>query len=642
VFRRGVDKVGASVWRRAAAAGLGLAATLAGASHATPLPIPAFFELPAARGAQLSPSGRYLAMIETTARGDVVSVLDLQTRQQTVALRAKPDKQVDWVRWKGDDRLVTGQVAADGEVAWDGAPLAERGPEALTALGRDGSAPVNLEAPEPGARRARPVRIADALAQDPGHVLVEAPDAKGAPSLWKVDVRSGSAEFVRAGGEDLDARLPRGALVVKYDHRVRYQMNGDQQEFDVLGPADGGRRAFVALQPRTKADGDVATVRIYDFARKTLSEPVWPALKYDVSDVVYRDSDKSLAGVCYTADTFTCQFKDKSLEADWGKAEAFFHGLRNITPLSMSDDGRYWLLGVSGPDEPGAYYLMDRRSGKLTLAVDRHPDLPSGRLGRAEPYVYAARDGTPVPGYLTRPPGDPKGPLPLIVMPHGGPEARDSLGYDIWAQVFATRGYLVFQPNFRGSSGYGRAWAEAGYGQWGGRMQDDITDGVLSLFQSGQADPKRACIFGASFGGYAALEGGVETPQLYRCIASFAGVSDLEALVRWEKATPGHGGRYRYASRAIGDPKKDARKLEAASPIDHVGKYQVPVLLIHGSEDQSVPVIQSERMAQALKRAGKDVQLTVVKGEGHSDWTPEHEQAALAELVAFFQRNLGS
>ena len=631
------------MWRRAGAAGFGLAAALAGAAHATPLPIQAFFAPPASRGAQLSPSGRYLALIESGDRGEVVSVLDLQTRQKTLALRARPGRQVDWVRWKGDDRLVTGQVEADrsGEVAWDGSPLPGREDDALTALGRDGSQPVSLAAAQLGGRRGRPVRIADALAQDPGHVLVEAPDPKGGQSLWKVDVRSGSAEFVRSGRQDEDGRLPRGALVVKYQHRVRYQMNGGAEEFDVLGPADGGRRAFVALQPRSKADGDTATVRVYDFGRKTLSEPVWPALKYDVSDIVYRDADKSLAGVCFTADTFTCQFRDAALEADYRKAQDFFHGLRNITPLSMSDDGKVWLLGVSGPDEPGAYYVMDRASGKISLAANRHPDLPAARLGKAEPFVYAARDGTRIPGYLTRPPGEPKGPLPLIVMPHGGPEARDSLGYDIWAQVFATRGYLVFQPNFRGSSGYGRAWAEAGYGQWGGRMQDDITDGVLALFRSGRADPQRTCIFGASFGGYAALYGGVETPELYRCVASFAGVSDLKALVAWEKRTPGHAGRYRYASRAIGDPRKDARRLKAASPIDHVSAYRVPVLLIHGSQDASVPVSQSQAMARALEQAGKDVRLIVMPGEGHSDWSPEHEESALAELVAFFGRSIG-
>ncbi len=223
----------------------------------------------------------------------------------------------------------------------------------------------------------------------------------------------------------------------------------------------------------------------------------------------------------------------------------------------------------------------------------------------------------------------------MIVLPHGGPEARDTLGFDVWAQFFATRGYLVFQPNFRGSSGYGRRWVEAGYGQWGGRMQDDLTDGVRALITSGRADAKRICIFGASYGGYAALYGGARTPDLYKCVASFAGVSDLRALVKWEHSTKGHEARYRYAERAIGDPVKDAARLKAASPATYTSGYQPPVLLIHGAKDVSSPVTQSEAMAQALKRAGKDVKLSIYPGEGHSDWSRTDEEAALTEVADF-------
>ena len=316
----------------------------------------------------------------------------------------------------------------------------------------------------------------------------------------------------------------------------------------LAGLADG-----LALDtPASRADGDTVTVRVYDFDHKTLSDPVWPTLKYDISDVVYHEGDLALAGVCYTADTYTCDLKDPALQADYQTALAKLGGERNLTPLSMSDDGRLWLFGVSGPTEPGAYYVFDRRTKSMTLAANRQPDLPAAKLGVMERFVFHARDGTAIPGYLTRPPGDHKGPLPLIVMPHGGPEARDSYAFDSWGQILATRGYLVFQPNFRGSSGYGRHFAEAGYGQWGGRMQDDLTDGVQDLIKSGRADPARVCIFGASYGGYAALYGGAQSPGLYKCVASFAGVSDLRALVDWERHTRGHEARYRYAARAIG------------------------------------------------------------------------------------------
>ena len=617
-----------------------MAAAAGGAACSAPLPIKAFFQPPASRGAQLSPSGRYLALIEMTDQGDAVAVLDLDTRKTTMALKAGDGRGVDWVRWKGDDRLLAGLAAhggPDDDVGADDLDGGGGGAEVLTALDRDGGAPVTLQAGEQTVARARKsMRIADALSRDPAHVLVVAPDAKGAPSLWKVDVHSGSGEFVAEGEGDADGRLPRGAMIVRYDHKAPAEAQG----FDVLGPADGGRKAFVALPPRGPADGDTTTIRVYDFGKKTLSDPVWPALKYDVSEIVYHEGDNALAGVCYTADAYTCVFKDAKLNEDYARAGKSLGGLRSLTPLSMSDNGRFWLFGVSGPDLPGAYYVFDRTAGTMTLAADRRPGLPAARLGAMQLYGYAARDGARIPGYLTRPPGAGKGPLPLLVMPHGGPEARDSYAFDIWTQYFATRGYLVFQPNFRGSSGYGRAYARAGYGQWGGRSQDDITDGVRQLIKDGLADPKRICIFGASFGGYAALFGGAQTPELYRCVASFAGVSDLNALVRWEKATKGHEGRYRYALTAIGDPAHESARLAAASPITHVAAYRPPVLLIHGSKDASVPLAQSEAMAQALRAAGKDVRLVVYPGEGHADWTEHDEEAALTEIDGFLQAHL--
>ncbi len=488
----------------------------------------------------------------------------------------------------------------------------------------------------PAGKPPQHLHLADSLSRDPAHVLLASANGKGGISLWKVDVHSGSVEAVRAGEEVHEDFAP-GVLVVRYDHRA-----AAADDFDVLGPADGpGHKAYVSLQPRGEADGDTASLRIYDFDRKTLSDPQWAALPYDISDIVYHEGDRALAGVCYTADSYLCDFKDAKLEADYKKARAVFDDRAGLTPLSMSDDGRYWLFGVRSPTDPGAYYVYDRQTGAMTLAANRHPDLTPKRLATMEAFKYRARDGMMIPAYLTHPPGAPAGKaLPLIVMPHGGPEARDSLDFDIWAEFFATRGYLVLQPNFRGSAGYGRKYAEAGYGQWGGKMNDDITDGVQQLIKSGRADKSRICIFGASFGGYAALYGGAKTPDLYKCVASFAGVADLNALVEWEHSTKGHESRYRYAVRSIGDPSKEGARLAAASPVTYASGYKLPVLLIHGADDPSVPVAQSKLMQAALSKAGKDVRLVVYPHEGHTDWTPTDEQAALTEIAAFIETHI--
>ena len=617
-----------SVW------GLCLGVTLSAAAHATPLPIQSFFTPPVSRGAQLSPGGGFLALIEHEGGQDRVSVIDLTAHRKSIALKSRDGRPIHWVRWKGDERLVAGMARdANGGDADDQGRDRE---ELLTALDRDGGRAVALAPSAPGAKpRADAVRMADSLRSDPPHVLVPAPDPHGGSSLWKLDVHSGAAEFVSRADDDPDDRLPGGAMVVRYDHK-----GPAPADFDVLGPGQDAHTAYVALQPRSEADGDTPSVRVYDFKNRSFSAPIWPALKYEVSDVVYHEGDRALAGVCYTADTYVCEFKDRALEADYRRASAALHDERSLTPLGMSDDARFWLFGVSGPNQPGAYYVFDRQSGRMALAADRQPGLPASKLGAMERFTYVARDGTRIPGYLTRPPGAPKGPLPMIVMPHGGPEARDSFSFDIWAQVFATRGYLVFQPNFRGSSGYGRAYAEAGYGQWGAAMQDDITDGVRQLIASGRADGRRICIFGASYGGYAALYGGATTPELYKCVASFAGVSDLKALVQWEHDTKGHEPRFHYAQRAIGDPKKDAARLIAASPITYAAHYGPPVLLIHGARDVSAPVIQSQMMEKALQRAGRPARLIVYDDEGHADWTPADEQSALTELAAFFQSHI--
>ena len=635
MFRRGVVSVGAPVLRRASVVALVIGAALGGAAHAAPLPISAFYARPASRGAQLSPSGRYLALIERADQRDVVAVLDLQGRHdKSVALTSKDGRRIDWVRWKDDGRLLAGfgHARHHGD---DDDDRALRSGEALTALDRDGGQEVSLSAGG-DISLADKIRMADTLKGDPAHVLVSAADAKGGSKLWKVDVRSGSAEFVGEGKDDPDDDIPGANMVVRYDAHP----DKNAADFDVLGPAPGGHKAYVSLQPRSKADGDVASLRIYDFDRRSFSDPVWPDLKYEVSDVVYHEGDRALAGVCYTADAYVCEFKDQALGADYRLAQASFDGPRSLTPLSMSDDARYWLFGVQGPTEPGAYYVFDRKTKRMTLAANRHPELPSARLGPMQALTYKARDGMEIHAYLTRPPHAPPGPLPLIVMPHGGPEARDSLTFDIWAEILATRGYMVLQPNFRGSSGYGRQFVAAGYGQWGGKMQDDITDGVMRLIKSGEADPGRICIFGASFGGYAALYGAAKDPQLYKCAASFAGVSDLGGLVNWEHATKGHEGRYLYASRSIGDPGRAAARLKATSPITYAARYKVPVLLIHGADDRSVPVEQSQRMDKALRAAHKDVRLVTYTGEGHADWAPRDEQSALTEVAGFIEGHI--
>ena len=395
------------------------------------------------------------------------------------------------------------------------------------------------------------------------------------------------------------------------------------------------------MKPKDKTEGETRRLRTYDVATHKLSDPIWPALKYDLANIVYQGDTTRLAGVCYTADTYVCDFKDKVTEANFKGLSNYFNGDRNLAPISYSADGNLWLLSVSGPDEPAAYYLFDQAKAHIELLSTRFEKLPTEQLASMQRYVYAARDGVSIPAYLTRPKDAAAGPLPLIVMPHGGPETRDDFDFDIWSQYLATRGYMVFQPNYRGSSGYGVAYAEAGYRQWGGRMADDLTDGVKALVASGQVDPKRICIFGGSYGGYAALYAGATHPELYKCVVSWAGDDNLIEALKFQRNQHGSDSEtYKYWLKSIGDPSKDSDMLKAASPLTYAATYQPPVLLIHGDDDGIVDVEASKRMKNALERAGRSVKLIIYNNEAHRDWVDEDEEAALTEVDKFIEAHI--
>ena len=263
---------------------------------------------------------------------------------------------------------------------------------------------------------------------------------------------------------------------------------------------------------------------------------------------------------------------------------------------------------------------------------------------RASVISYLARDGKELSGYLTAPAGsDPQGKLPLVLMPHGGPEARDSLEFDPWVQYLVARGYAVFQPNFRGSDGFGRKFAESGYGEWGRKMQDDLTDGVKALANLGAVDPARVCIVGASYGGYAALAGAALTPDLYKCAVSIAGISDLDDFIGWRKRNWGSDSEgYTYWLKAIGDPDKDEQRLREVSPLAQADKIKIPVLLIHGTDDFVVPIAQSKAMKKALDKAGKKTELITLEEEGHSYWSADNEKLTMNAIDNFLWQHLGA
>jgi dienelactone hydrolase len=283
----------------------------------------------------------------------------------------------------------------------------------------------------------------------------------------------------------------------------------------------------------------------------------------------------------------------------------------------ISGDPRNAVLVRSSADvDPGTWYFFDIAKKRLVTVGKVRPQLDPATMRPMEMISYKAADGIPIPAYLTRP-RQSTGPAPMVVLIHGGPVARDRWAWDAEVQLLANRGYLVFQPQFRGSSGFGRKFEEAGFGQWGKAMQDDITDGVRHLIAQGIADPARICIVGASYGGYAALWGLVKTPDLYRCAVSFAGVTDIEYMFSDWSDTSSNKITREVMMRRIGDKKMSAQLFDPVSPLRHAAQVKAPVLLMHGKDDERVPIAHGKKMRDALEEHKKPVTWLAFDEEGH-------------------------
>lgn len=317
--------------------------------------------------------------------------------------------------------------------------------------------------------------------------------------------------------------------------------------------------------------------------------------------------------------------------------DATFPGTVNI--LSGDPAKRVLIYSYSDVD-PGAWYLLDIDGMRLRTVTSAKPRIKPEEMHRMEVVSYKADDGLAIPAYLTRP-NNSTGPQPAVVLIHGGPIARDSWRWEAEVQLLASRGYVVLQPQFRGSSGFGRKFERAGFGQWGLAMQDDVTAGVHYLVREGIADPKRICIYGASYGGYAALWGLVKTPELYRCGVSFAGVSDIEHMWKDRSDTSGNKVSREMMANRIGDVSVQKAQFAEVSPLRNAARIKAPVLLMHGVIDQRVPLSHGQKMRAELKRLGKQVEWLEFENEGHGVRFVSNEKKYYETLLDFLHREIG-
>lgn len=387
---------------------------------------------------------------------------------------------------------------------------------------------------------------------------------------------------------------------------------------------ESGRTIMVALTPDGK-----------------LSDPLFAKPDADVERII-ADENRVVYGVEYSGLTPTYEFFDPALGDLFAEVRNYFTD-GSVSIRDWTADFSHLILYASGGASTPSYYILDVAERNLTRIGNAYTDIKDEDVGPVYKMQYKARDGAPLTAILTLPPGtEVEGAHPTILMPHGGPAAYDSIRFDWLAQFFASKGYAVIQPNFRGSRGFGRAFEHAGHGEWGrGVMQHDVSDALSSAVEAGISDPENVCIVGGSYGGYAALAGGAFTPALYKCVAAIAPVADLSRMLLDEKNDNGRdSAAVAYWSEAIGDRRDDREKLESISPSNFAAEFDAPVLLIHGDDDTVVPILQSYIMRDALQKAGKDFEFVKVKSGDHWMTTSDMRLETLRALDGFVSKHM--
>lgn len=392
----------------------------------------------------------------------------------------------------------------------------------------------------------------------------------------------------------------------------------------IFSARSGGRRSYYSM---SLEDG-------------TISPPIFRRDDADV-EAILMDINRIAYGVVYSGLSPSYEFFDEQLTESLQEIQAEFPN-DSVWIRDTSPDLGHLVLLVEGSGSSGNFYLHSA-GGKPQFLAAARPTIDAEFVNPVVAYEYAARDGAMIPSLITIPVDnvdDPNG-LPAVMFPHGGPESHDWLGFDWFAQALASQGYIVIQPQFRGSSGFGNEHMLAGRGEWGRKSQDDISDALQHAVAENLVDPERVCIAGMSYGGFAALAGGAFTPDLYKCVVSINGVSDVRTMLQQERSDLGvHHWALSYWNEVIAKGDASKATLDSISPANYAESFTAPVLLVHGTKDNVVDYSQSTLMQKKLKRAGKSVSLVKLKGEDHFLSDPATRLECLIAAVEFINENL--
>ncbi len=629
----------------------------AGAGAADPT-ADALARLPLIGDAALSPSGDRVLMLRAIEGTYHLVVADLEARTSRLILAADTDRfTLSWCRWANETRIVC-SIQADSRDQ----PLAgDRGfgfkLSRLLAVDADGGHAEMLirQRPVPGTTLFPQFqdRVISWLTDRDDEVLIQlAQERLLEPSVYRLDVRRNTLKRVlrfRAGIRnwyaDAAGRVRLGVGYVN-DRPGAVLVDGKRVRRLALEPLPGGFAPNVygisadgryALLATLHGDASTLGLHRFDLGSGEFGETLLEDPTYDVIGALLRDADGVVRGVAWSRDEPVITWFDPDWRGRFERIRAALGG-RALTIVSSSRDAQRAIIHSIASGAVPSWYLFDARAQTLTKLADDYR-LPDGEsLAAVESVHYPARDGTLIPAYLTRPAAAPRTtPLPAVVLPHGGPYARDVKRFDYWRQFLAAEGYVVLQPNFRGSAGFGIAWLEAGFAEWGGLMQQDVMDGLDWLVAQGIADPDRVCIVGGSYGGFVALTAAWQAPGRIRCAVSFAGVSDLADLMRNRR-------RFDLGDlfvARIARTAEEVARATAVSAVRHVEEMRVPLLIVHGDADRTVPVTQSRELVRRLEAAGRPFRYIEQAGGDHHLTLEAGRVEFLTAMRAFLAEHIG-
>lgn len=617
--------------------------------------VESFAHLPTVEQATLSPDGKYVAVILNTGELPAVAVGEFGSTDLLAILQLETsDDRIEWIQWANEERLLI-SASFSSYVAGERYRF-----NRLYAVNRDGKKLVPLKnRPSRNAGKfdwaVNTDQLLSTLPDDRDHILLQAYDKLDAGhSVFRVNIYDNDFEKLFANSYGVRFWHADASGVVRlgigYDKDMRdtWYLNAETEQweklyshkafegetFDVVG-IDGGKAIVLS-------DHELGRQALwqYDIPSGAFETLLFAADDYDVDKAILSSDGTRVIGAAYTEHFQERHYFDETdAEIDEMVSNAFPQYQAYIA--SRSQDGMRLIVAGVRDDAATQYFWLDLNAKQGGAWFSQYPHLKDAALSKVSPFEFSARDGTQLSGYITLPPGVENRKPPLVVLPHGGPHARDYQYFSPYVQFLASRGFAVLQVNFRGSSGFGTEFESSGYQEWGQAMQRDVYDAVEWTKQQQLADIDRACVVGFSYGGYVALTAAHQQPRLFACIVSISGVSDLvdavQSQVRDEITRV-------YVREQIGDPRiaEQRQMLVDNSPVHHVDEMSSPILLVHGDHDTQVRVSQSRKFYSAARGAGVDVEYIEIEGGSHYFDMNENRLTLLRALERFLIEHLGT